>query len=110
MTEVFGREYVDAYDYLYKDKNYIEECGLLDRLLQSYGNGTVRSVLDLGCGTGNHSVPLAERGYKVVGVDRSAQMLNVARQKASSQQLNGQATFYEGDIRNIQVEQSFDAS
>ena len=110
MTEVFGPEYADAYDYLYEDKNYIEECVLINRLLQSYGSGTVRSVLDLGCGTGNHAVSLAERGYKVVGVDRSAQMLNAARQKASTRQLNAQATFYEGDIRSFRVEQSFDAS
>src|SRR5438105_5368700 len=110
MSEVFGPEYADAYDYLYKDKNYTEECRLIDSLLQSYGNGTVRSVLDLGCGTGNHVLPLAEKGYKLVGVDRSARMLDAARQKLSNQRLSGQTVFYEGDIRSFRVEQSFDAS
>ena len=110
MSEVFGPEYADAYDDLYKDKNYTEECRLIDRLLQSYGNGTVRSVLDLGCGTGNHVLPLAEKGYKLVGVDRSARMLDAARQKLSNQRLSGQTVFYEGDIRSFRVEQSFDAS
>ncbi len=110
MSEVFGAEYADAYDDLYKDKNYTEECRLIDRLLQSYGNGTVRSVLDLGCGTGNHVLPLAEKGYKLVGVDRSARMLDAARQKLSNQRLSGQTVFYEGDIRSFRVEQSFDAS
>ena len=110
MSEVFGAEYADAYDDLYKDKNYTEECRLIDRLLQSYGNGTVRSVLDLGCGTGNHVLPLAEKGYKLVGVDRSARMLDAAREKLSNQRLSGETVFYEGDIRSFRVEQSFDAS
>ena len=110
MSEVFGPEYAGAYDDLYKDKNYTEECRLIDRLLQSYGNGTVRSVLDLGCGTGNHVLPLTEKGYNVVGVDRSARMLDAARQKLSNQGLSGQTVLYKGDIRSFRVDQLFDAS
>jgi SAM-dependent methyltransferase len=110
MREVFGSEYANAYDNLYKDKNYSEECGLIDRLFQSYGHGTVRSVLDLGCGTGNHVLALAEKGYNVVGVDRSARMLDAARRKVSNQRLSGEPVFYEGDIRSFRVEESFDAT
>lgn len=32
-------------------------------------------ILDLGCGTGRHAIPLAEKGYKVTGVDSSWPML-----------------------------------
>jgi SAM-dependent methyltransferase len=110
MTELFGSEYADAYDVLYKDKDYLEESRLIDRLLQTYGNGPVRSVLDLGCGTGNHALPLARRGYAVVGVDRSAGMLESARKKAASWQIDGKANVYQEDIRSFRVEQSFDAS
>jgi SAM-dependent methyltransferase len=110
MSEIFGSEYAGAYDCLYKDKDYFEECRLIDRLLRAYGNGAVRNILDLGCGTGNYALPLAEQGYKLIGVDRSAQMLNSARQKAFRQQLDGKAIFYEGDIRSFRVERSFDAS
>src|SRR5262245_62311405 len=100
MREVFGSEYADAYDNLYKDKNYSEECALIDRILQTYGEGTVRSILDLGCGTGNHVLALAEKGYKLVGVDRSARMLDAARRKLPNQRLNGEPIFHEGDIRS----------
>jgi SAM-dependent methyltransferase len=110
MSEIFGFEYADAYDHLYSDKDYVEECELIDRLLQRYGAGSIRSLLDLGCGTGNHALPLAERGYAVVGVDRSDNMLQSARKKAAGQQIDGNAKFYEGDIRSFQLEHLFDAS
>jgi SAM-dependent methyltransferase len=110
MRELFGSEYADLYDHLYKDKDYVKECELIDRLLRTYGDGSVRSLLDLGCGTGSHALPLAKRGYAVVGVDRSDNMLQSARKKAAGQQIDGNATFYEGDIRSFQLEHSFDAS
>ena len=84
MSGLFGSEYADAYDILYKDKDYVEECGLIDRFLKTYGNRPVRNVLDLGCGTGNHALPLAQLGYEIVGVDRSKGMLESARKKAGS--------------------------
>jgi SAM-dependent methyltransferase len=110
MRGLFGSEYADAYDHLYRDKDYVEECELIDRLLRTYGDGSVRSLLDLGCGTGNHALSLAERGYTVVGVDRSNAMLWSAEKKAASYHVDGKATFYEGDIRSFQMEHSFDAS
>lgn len=110
MTELFGSEYANAYDALYTDKDYAEEARLIDRLFQTHGNGPIHTVLDLGCGTGNHALPLAQRGYEIVGVDRSAAMLESARQKAVSRQVNGNAKFYQDDICSFQVEQSFDVS
>jgi SAM-dependent methyltransferase len=109
MKEVFGSVYADAYDYLYSDKDYAKECELVERLLRTYGDGSVHSVLDLGCGTGNHALSLAERGYVVVGVDRSHNMLESARKKAGRQKIEGNVSFYEGDIRSFQVDHSFDA-
>lgn len=83
-ADTFGPTYTDLYDYFYRDKDYERECDLLEQLFQTYGGGATRSVLDLGCGTGGHSLVLAQRGYAVVGVDRSAGMLTRARQKAEA--------------------------
>ena len=55
-------------------------------------------ILDAACGTGRYSVYLAERGHCVIGVDRSAEMLNKARQKGS------QAEFCEGDFTALPLE------
>ena len=52
------------------------EAPLLDEVL---GSGPERRVLDLGCGTGEHSRFLAEQGYEAVGVDRSTAQLTEAR-------------------------------
>ena len=40
------------------------------------------TILDAGCGTGNFSIKLAERGAHVTGIDLSTEMMAVAREKA----------------------------
>jgi SAM-dependent methyltransferase len=80
----FGPEYAAAYDLLYQDKDYAAECDLIEQVFALYAHRPVRRVLDLGCGTGGHAAPLAERGYEVVGVDHSEDMLRHARVRGSS--------------------------
>src|SRR5262245_50125021 len=41
-------------------------------------------MLDLGCGTGRLLLPFARRGYQVVGVDLSDEMLRIAGEKAAA--------------------------
>jgi SAM-dependent methyltransferase len=104
MTQgVFGRDYAAAYDDLYRDKDYLAECELIERVFQTYGQIAVRRVLDLGCGTGGHAVPLARRGFEMVGVDRSPDMLERARAQGSS------ARFELGDISDLDLGETFDA-
>lgn len=43
-----------------------------------------RTLVDVGCGTGRHSAALAERGFDVVGVDASADMIDVARARTDA--------------------------
>jgi SAM-dependent methyltransferase len=105
MTQgVFGRDYAAAYDDLYQDKDYLAECDLIEHIFELYGQGTVRRVLDLGCGTGGHAVLLADRGYDVVGVDRSPDMLERARARGSN------ARFELGEIGTFDSAETFDAA
>lgn len=63
-------------------------------------------VLDLACGTGAISIPLAREGFDVTGIDLSPAMLGVAREKAEAQGLS--ATWLEGDIRGFRLDRRFD--
>jgi SAM-dependent methyltransferase len=102
-ASVFGRDYAAAYDNLYRDKDYLAECDLIEWVCKTYATGPVRRVLDLGCGTGGHAVVLAEREYLVVGVDRSPEMLERARARGSS------ARFEQGQIASVDLGETFDA-
>lgn len=108
VSSMFGPIYAHAYDTLYRDKDYLEESALIQRLFQQYHKGSLRTVLDLGCGTGNHALPLCRAGYEVVGVDFSEDMLAEARRKATEAG-SRVAVFHHADIRSLELKQMFDA-
>ena len=58
-------------------------------------------VLELGCGTGRVSLPLARAGVPLVGVDRSAAMLAFARRRVRRSQLHGRLRLVQADIRHL---------
>jgi 2-polyprenyl-3-methyl-5-hydroxy-6-metoxy-1,4-benzoquinol methylase len=63
-------------------------------------------ILDIGCGTGRHSIELARRGYQVTGVDLSDSMLARAKEKAKAQ--NVTVDFYQKDARELSFNNEFD--
>lgn len=88
--------------------DYKGECELLEKLFRKHFNQEIGSILDVGCGTGNHSMILAERGYRVVGIDASEAMLQVARRKLHR---NGSdPKFRKMDMRRITLNERFDAA
>jgi SAM-dependent methyltransferase len=64
-------------------------------------------LLDVGCGTGRHSVELARRGLEVTGIDLSAAMLAQAHKAAASAGVS--CRFVEADAARYRPEGSFDA-
>jgi len=109
---VFGDLYARLYDAFYQEKNYEAECDLIEEVFRRYAGGPVNSILDLGCGTGNHVFPLARRGYQVAGVDRSPEMLALARAKLASCSGSPEQPlpiFHPGDLRDLDLGEQFDA-
>lgn len=68
-----------------------------------------RTILDVGTGTGRAALALARRGARVTGVDASAEMLAVARERAAADGLA--VTFQTGDVHGLDVpDRAFDAA
>jgi SAM-dependent methyltransferase len=63
-------------------------------------------ILDLACGTGRHSLELVRQGFSVVGVEISPELVEIAKKDAAEQGL--EATFIEGDLRELDFENEFD--
>jgi SAM-dependent methyltransferase len=58
-------------------------------------------VLELGCGTGRIAVPVARAGVELVGIDRSGEMLQRARQRLRRARLSARVRLLRGDIRAL---------
>lgn len=102
---LFGEEYSSAYDHLYRDKNYEKECDFIETFFPKRPS-KVSSILDLGGDTGGHYIILSQRGYNISGVDRSKEMINIAKRKTDN--LNLHIDFINSDINNIDLNKRFD--
>lgn len=96
----FANIYDDFIDAPYEDwAQYIEE------IWRRHG-AAPKMVLDLACGTGSLTHILAEKGYGMIGVDASAEMLTIARQKGDG---DGQILFLHQDMRQFELYGTVDA-
>lgn len=80
MCEIYG-DFAAVYDRLMYDVDYSKWADYLENIFSAQGLKP-SLVLDLGCGTGSLCIELAGRGYEMIGVDSSAEMLDCARTKA----------------------------
>jgi SAM-dependent methyltransferase len=71
------------------------------RFWQRLASKTAGPVLELGCGTGRVAVPVARAGAHVVGIDRSASMLDRARKRVRRAKLDGSLHLVRGDVRHL---------
>lgn len=73
----------------------------LEKIFSEFGIPEDGLVLDLCCGIGRHSVVLAERGFKAIGVDLSAEFIARARELACERKVGENTEFRVGDMRQI---------
>ena len=81
----------------------VGECDFIEAEIKF--NKSTR-ILDIGCGTGRHSIELSRRGYAVTGIDLSESQLKQARLKASRQNL--EIDFRKQDARTLNFSEEFD--
>jgi len=97
----------EDYGKKYDDENFtqgtIGECDFIEKEI-NYDKSL--RIIDIGCGTGRHSIELTERGYKVIGIDLSESQLEQAKVKAKAQNL--QIDFQKHDARNLPFKNEYD--
>lgn len=103
---VFKKEYANVYDSLYQSKDYKKECDFLEKIFKKQGK-SVKTILDLGCGTGGHALILTKRGYRVTGIDQSEDMLKTARANAKKAGLK--IDYRRSSIQDLKLNRKFDA-
>lgn len=81
----FGNDYSDT-PYIDKFLNYLEG----------------KTVLDIGCGVGNLTKYIMDRGFYIEGIDLSKEMLNIAKEKYSD------IKFYEMNMKEITLSKKYD--
>ncbi len=75
----------------------VDELEILIPLAEQAGG----LIIDLACGTGRTTLPLAQAGFDVVGVDMSEPMLALAREKARDRGLS--VAFLQQDCRRLDL-------
>lgn len=95
-----------AYDFLMKDVDYDKWAKDIDDIYKEL-NIKPKSVLELGCGTGNITTKLYKKGYNMIGSDLSEDMLMIAQEKAYESNL--MINFILQDMRSINYRKKVDS-
>jgi SAM-dependent methyltransferase len=85
-NSTYNRDFANYYDRLNGHKDYAGEVSKLDEFIRTNVESLRPSILDVGCGTGQHAMLLATKGYDITAVDVSPDMIRVAKCKTDEVQ------------------------
>ncbi len=103
--ETLFENYGEKYDNDCFAQGTIGECDFIEKEINH--NKTLK-IIDIGCGTGRHTIELSKRGYSMTGIDLSESLLERAREKAKQNGL--QIDFLKHDARNLPFNKKFDVA
>jgi len=106
------KEYYDSlaltYDEKYENPAMNHMRRIESEVIEQYLNN-VESIIDIGCGTGLYALILGKRGYRVLAMDISDEMIQLAASKAEPVGLDTKITFLQHDIeKKLGNEEKFD--
>jgi SAM-dependent methyltransferase len=90
------------------DMNRKQEVNFLVHCFRKYSRRAVKSVLDIACGTGPHLIRLAERGYRMSGLDLSPENIEFLRGRAAGKGLD--LLLHVADMTRFRVPAPLDAA
>ena len=98
---------VRGWERIYRERGDLQYDVLpkVKRTSAAFQRKSYEKILDLGCGTGKHSIFLAKQGFQVYATDMSSTGLKIAKEKSESQRLNIQ--FKHHDMREIPFTDGF---
>lgn len=107
MDKRSWEEFFDDHATQYMENTFVqhteEEATFIIENLSPPAGG---KILDVGCGTGRHSIELARRGYQMTGVDISSGMLEVAAQAAEKAGVD--VNWVKADATHLELDDTFD--
>ena len=96
--------FAEVYDEFMSNIPYKKWADLIAKRLVKEQKG--KNILELGCGTGNFTFLMEEKGYQITGVDCSKEMVNVAISKARKYRYKSK--FGLQDIRGLELDKKYD--
>lgn len=101
------KNYSNYYDIVYRDKNYQKETDFLMEVFRKFGHKG-KTLLSLGCGTCSYELLLAKKGFNIVGIDKSSEMLKIASAKLREIRFENKVSLFNKDIRSFKFDKKFD--
>tara|TARA_B110000858_G_scaffold182091_1_gene221161 strand:- start:168 stop:914 length:747 start_codon:yes stop_codon:yes gene_type:complete len=100
MSEVFLSDYSKVYNVVYKEKKYSQEVNYILKILHNNKN-KIKDILDLGSGTGNHLIFFKKKKIKILGVEKSQKMIDLANPDVKN-------LILKSDIKRLNLKKRFD--
>lgn len=105
IEKLYSEEMAEWYDEMYCDKKTTQkQTKFLDKIFKKSG---VKSVLDVACGTGRHTIELKKMGYETTGMDLEQGMIKYAKKLSAKEGL--EINFKVQDMRKFALKKKFDA-
>ncbi|WP_317367095.1 class I SAM-dependent methyltransferase [uncultured Tyzzerella sp.] len=90
----------EVYDTFMENIPYEDWLIYIEKIWAKF-NLNPKLIADLACGTGNITIPLAKKGYELIGIDNSFQMLAKAREKSIKENVN--ILYLEQDMQEFEL-------